>query len=94
MDLQTPEIYDIQVGGVSLKLKTKQKPDCVNSVVQMVEGQVRESLRNNANISIQKALILSCLNLAENYVELKKSACRELDFMESKIQSIQSLLKA
>ena len=91
---KSSNIYDVQIGGYSLKLKTDQKSDKVKHLVQVVEERVRHSMNSNSNLSIQKALILSCLNMAEDYVNLKQSAKQELDLIESKLRSVQSLLKS
>lgn len=91
---QTLKTYDVQIGGYSLKLKTDQKSDRVEQLIKVVEGKIKKSLEGHSSLSIQKALILSCLNMAEDYVDLKSKTRRELDFIESKLNSIKSLLKS
>ena len=91
---QTLKTYDVQIGGYSLKLKTDQKSEKVNQLVKVVEGKIKESLEGHSNLSIQKALILSCLNMAEDYVNLKSKTRQELDVIESKLITIKSLLKS
>ena len=91
---KSSRIYDVQIGGYCLKLKTDQKLDKVEHLVQVVEEKVRDSMKKHSNLSIQKALILSCLNMAEDYVNLKQSARQELESIESKLRSVQSLLKS
>ena len=88
------KIYDVQIGGYSLKLKTSSKPDKVKKLIQIVEGEIGKSLKVHSNISVQKALILSCLNIAENYMDLKESTLHQLDQMEAKARSMISLLKS
>ena len=86
--------YDVQIGGCSLKLKTDQTSEKVEQLVKIVENKIRESMGKNSNLSMQKALILSCLNIAEDYYNLQRMACRELDSVESKLLTIKSLLKS
>ena len=86
------KVYDVQIGGYSLKLKTTHKTDKVEQMIQAVESRVQESLKQN--ISVQKALILSCLNLAEDHFTLKEKTLQEITRLESKLQSIASLLKS
>ena len=87
-------IYDVQIGGCALQLKTNHHPDKVEQLIQVVESKLGESLKSHSNISVQKALILSCLNLAEDYMALKNSAREQLDVMESKVKAISDLLKS
>ena len=88
------KIYDVQIGGYSLRLKANQGTKKVEQLIQTVETRVQESLKNNKNISTQKALILSCLNLAEDHLALKEQALQEINQLESKLQSISALLKS
>ena len=90
----TPKVYDVQIGGYSLKLKTSHKPDKVEKLIQVVEDKIGESLKAHSNISVQKALILSCLNMAEDFINLKESARQQIDQVESKAKSLASLLKS
>ena len=94
LESHSSKIYDVQIGGCSLRLKAHQKTDKVEQLIQTVETRVQESLKNNKNISMQKALILSCLNLAEDYFALKEQTLQEIDSLESKLQSITALLKS
>ncbi len=88
------KIYDVQIGGYSLRLKASQETDQVERLIQTVEKRVQESLKSNKNISMQKALILSCLNLAEDHFALKEQTLQEINHLESKLQSIVALLKS
>ena len=98
MDLElqpvSSKVYDVQIGGFSLKLKTSHKPDKVDQMIQFVEGKIEESLKNHSNISIQKALILSCLNMAEEHLQLKERASNRLNQLESTARSLAVLLKS
>ncbi len=91
---QSLKTYDVQIGGVSLVLKSDHQPEKVEKLIQFVESKVANSIANNSNVSMQKALILSCLNLAEDYVNLKESARNQINQMESKILSLMSILES
>jgi len=94
LESHSSKIYDVQIGGYSLKLKADQGAKKVEQLIQAVETRVQASLKNNKNISIQKALILSCLNLAEDHVALKEQAFQEISQLESRLKSISALLKS
>lgn len=94
LESHSSKIYDIQIGGYSLRLKANQGTEKVEQLIQAVEERVQESLKNNKNISMQKALILSCLNLAEDHFALKEQTLQEINQLESKLQSISALLKS
>ena len=86
--------YDVKIGGCFLKLKTDQTSEKVEQLVKIVENKIRESMEKHSNLSMQKALILSCLNIAEDYYNLQRMTCQELDNVESKLLTIKSLLKS
>lgn len=88
------KVYDVEIGGLSLQLKSDHQPDKVNKLIQLVESKVTESLKNHSNISAQKALILSCLSIAEDFSNLKEKACSKINKIESKMQSISTLLES
>lgn len=86
--------YEVCIGDCSLKLKSQHNPDTLNEIVQVVEQQVRCSKEYNRNLSMQKAFVLSCLNIAEELVCLKQALRRQMNLMESSVQSIFSELKS
>ena len=94
LESHSSKIYDVRIGGYSLRLKANQKTDKVERLIQTVEKRVQESLKNNKNISMQKALILSCLNLAEDHFAFKEQTLQEINHIESKLRSISTLLKS
>lgn len=89
-----PHVYDVEIGGFSLKLKSNHRPDKVNKLIQLVESKVEESLKVHSNISVQKALILTCLNMAEEISHLKETAYHRVCSIESRIQSMSQLLES
>ena len=94
LETLSSNVYEVQIGGYSLKLKADQSAAQVAELVQTVESQVQESLKKSRGISVQKALILSCLNIAEDHLKMKKKALEEIQQMESKLRSIIHHLKS
>ena len=81
-------VYEVQVAGVSLKLRSSHDPETVEELTQLVDQKVRETLEAGSSISFQNALILTALNLAEDQLLLKRAAQRELTSIEQQTQSI------
>ena len=85
--------HEIQVGGCSLKLKSDHDPADLEEILQVVEKQTAQA-KSKGLLSVQKTLALSCLNIAEELVLLKKTARQNLDQLESAAQSVFSELKS
>ena len=81
-------VYEVQVAGISLKLRSSHDPETVEELTQLVDQKVRETLEAAPSISFQNALILTALNLAEDQLLLKKAARTELASIEKQAQSV------
>ena len=81
-------VYEVQVAGISLKLRSSHDSETVDELTQIVDQKVRETLDAASTISFQNALILTALNLAEDQLLLKKAARKELASIESQTQFI------
>ena len=81
-------VYEVQVAGVSLKLRSSHDPETVEELTQLVDQKVRETLDAAPSISFQNALILTALNLAEDQLLLKKAARTELASIEKQAQFV------
>ena len=81
-------VYEVQVAGVTLKLRSSHDQETVDELSQLVDQKVRETLGAAPSISFQNALILTALNLAEDQLLLKKAAQSELASIESQTQRI------
>ena len=86
--------YEVCIGDCSLKLKSQHNSDTLNEIVQVVEQQILYSKKHNRNLSMQKTFVLSCLNMAEELVCLKRALRQRMNLMESSVQSIFSELKS
>lgn len=82
------QTYEIQVGGFPLKLKSSHDAETVNELVKLVNEKVESALANHPSLSYQKAILLTCLHMAEDLVLLKRAALRELDLVEMQAKQI------
>ncbi|MEQ1877123.1 MAG: cell division protein ZapA [Bdellovibrionia bacterium] len=81
-------IYEVQLAGLSLKLKTSHDAETVNNLVSFVNQKVNEALKLTKSGSIQNAALLASLNIAEELIILKQKALSELDRIEAKAQRV------
>ena len=86
--------YEVRIGDCSLRVKSSHNSATLDEIIKVVEQQVRSSKANNRALSMQKAFALSCLNMAEELVCLKKVLRQKLDHLESSTQSVFSELKS
>ncbi len=86
--------YEVQIGGCSLKLKSSHSSATVDRIVEVAKKQFHSSKQKNPSLPLQKTLTLSCLNMAEELVCLKKNLSQKLDKLESSAQMIASELKS
>ncbi len=94
MDAASPESYEVKIAGVPLRLKSSQSEDAVSELVELVDKKIQEALIVTKTGSIQNAAILAALNLAEEYISLKRNAKVELDRLEEMAEKIVSGLEA
>ena len=86
--------YEVRIGDCSLKLKSSHNLDTLNEIVKVVEHYIRSSKADNQALPAQKAFALSCLNMAEELVCLKKALRMKLERLESSTQDVYSELKS
>jgi len=87
-------IYDVNIAGLSIKLRSSHSEKAVNNLVSMVDDKVQEVLNSGANVSYQNALLLAALHIAEDLMVLKGSAKKELDILEAHAKDILSDLES
>jgi cell division protein ZapA len=88
-DMNTSKrMYEVQVAGVPLKLRSSHDSDTVNELIQLVDQRVQQALSSAPTISFQNALLLSALNIAEELMLLKKAARIELATVETRAQRL------
>ena len=81
---EVKNIYNVHVGGLSLKLRSTHDAKTVEELVQIVDQKVKEAMQTNVTASFQNALVLATLNLAEELMLLKKTLFVELDHIETR----------
>lgn len=81
-------VYEVQVAGLPLKLRSSHDQKTVNELVSYVDTKVNEVMASASNISFQNALLLAALNIAEDHLLLKRVARQELGRLESQTERI------
>ena len=87
-------LFEVEIGGIGLKLRTSYDEETVNELVQYVNEKLDESLAATKSGSIQTAAILTALNIAEDNLLLRKRANLDLDQIQNKAQRILSSLES
>ena len=96
MDNRKPsaKVFEVEIAGVPLRLKSSHDEQTVQELVDLVDSKVRESLKASKTGSIQNAAILAALNLAEEYLLLKRRTKSELNSLETRAQKVLSELES
>jgi cell division protein ZapA (FtsZ GTPase activity inhibitor) len=81
-------VYEVQVAGLSLKLRSSHDAQTVSELINLVDLKVKEAMNANSSASFQNALVLATLNIAEELLLLKKTAGGELDRIEERTRQI------
>ena len=81
-------VYEVQVAGLPLKLRSSHDQTTVNELVGFVDQKVKQVIDSSPSISFQNALLLAALNIAEDLVLLKRTARQELDALETQTERI------
>ncbi|MCM2282640.1 MAG: cell division protein ZapA [Bdellovibrionaceae bacterium] len=81
-------VFEVEIAGVPLRLKSSHNEQTVKELVELVDGKVRAALGASKTGSIQNAVILASLNLAEEFLMLKRKTMAELDHLESRAQKV------
>lgn len=87
-------LYDVQVAGLSLKLRSSHDLETVEELTALVDEKISEAFSLGSNVSFQNALLLAALHIAEDLTLLKRAANSELLRLESKAQKILSDLES
>lgn len=87
-------LFEVEIAGVPLRLKSSHDEETVNELVALVDQKVREALPLTKTGSIQNAAILASLNLAEEFLLLKRKAQKELGALEAKALKVISELES
>jgi len=81
-------VYEVQVAGLPLKLRSSHDQTTVNELIGFVDQKVKEVMGAAPSISFQNELLLAALNIAEDLVLLKRVAQQELGALETQTERI------
>ena len=81
-------IFEVQVAGLPLKLRSSHDAQTVQELVQLIDQKISEAKKANSTVSFQNALVLAALNVAEELLLLKRTMVSELDQVEARAQAI------
>lgn len=87
-------IYEVEVAGLPLKLRSSHEEATVKELIGLVDEKVKEAMSGSPNVSFQKALLLTCLHIAEDLVFLRRAALSELESLEAKANEVLSDLES
>ena len=80
--------YNVEFQSESFKLMTEHDSKIFVSLKSEVENKLKEVQNSHKGISIEKALFLTCLCLAEDKFFLKKAIDKNINQLESQAKSI------
>ena len=81
-------VHNVQVAGLSLKLRASHNAQTVSELIKIVDEKVKDVMGANRTVSFQNALLLAALNIAEELFLLKKTATTEFDKIEERTRII------
>ena len=77
---QDIKTYEVEIAGVTLRLKASHAHETVDEILKMVEEQMDPTL---AKTSLRNSALLACLRLAEELYILREKTKEELDSLEA-----------
>ena len=80
--------YDVEFQSQCFRLKTDHGKEDFQALKSEVEKKVAEVQNSHEKISIERALFLTCLHLAEDKLLLKKAIDENIDSLESQAKDI------
>jgi cell division protein ZapA len=86
--------YEVQVGGLTLKLKSSHDKQTVEKLISLVDDKITEAQSLSPNMSFQNALLLSALHIAEDVVILKQNAQKSIQSIENQTLKILTALES
>ena len=79
---------EIRLQGYPLRLKTDRSGETIELLRAEVERKIKQAQEAPNHIPLEKALLLTCLRLAEDRFLLKKAVTQNLDRLESQAREI------
>lgn len=84
--MEQKDLFEFTIAGLPYKLKSSHSEEVVAELVQLVDQRIREALSVTKSGSIQNAAVLAALNIAEEFILLKKQARTEIEALQDKSQ--------
>ena len=81
-------VFEFQIAGTSYRLKTHHDEKVVQELIQFLNQRIENVLKQTRTSSFQNAAVLTALNLAEELLELRQMAEKQLHLIESEIDQI------
>lgn len=94
MSGEAKSIYEVQIAGLPLKLRSSHDSQTVSDLINLVDLKVKEAMNANKAASYQNALLLAALNIAEELLLLKKTATAEIDRIEERARIVLDQMEA
>ena len=85
---------NVNLGGQQLNLKTNCDEDMLAEILSYVEDRFNQSLDSVKSKSVERAAILTALNIAEERFLLKENYVSELTSIENSTKNIIATLKS
>ena len=82
------KIFDVEIAGIPLKLRTSNEEHVVSKLVNMVDSRVQVALKNSKNRSLQNAALVVALNIAEELLFCKEQARDEISRLGGEAQQL------
>lgn len=80
--------YHVKIQSQSVKIMTEHEPKVFQRLKSEVEKKLDEIKNSHKQISMEKALFLTCLHLSEDKFVLKKLIDKNISSLESQAKSI------
>ena len=80
--------YHIKFQSESFKIMTEHKEELFQALQNEVDGKLKTIQSSNSGISMNKALFLTCLQLAEDKYQLKQMLDKNINQLESQTKSL------
>ena len=71
--------FDVEIAGISLKLRTNHPKEVVDQLVRFVDGRCRRAMSAQRKTSVETAAVLAALSIAEDLFSLKQETKQSLD---------------
>lgn len=81
-------VHKVQIAGIKLALRSNLSAAAVSEIVQFIDRNIDETLKNTQSKSVQSAAILVALNLAEELIHLKNQAIDQIKGLENSVNSL------